>query len=110
MRGAPVQKLGPLILPPAHLHSIWNQISTGPRAEVPRRAALTRLTKFYGMARPSFRRHRLAGSSGGGMGMDIAVLGVDLGKNLCSVVGLDASGAVVMRRKVRRETLIRLAE
>ena len=42
--------------------------------------------------------------------MDIAVLGVDLGKNVCSVVGLDASGAVVMRRKVRRETLIALAE
>lgn len=42
--------------------------------------------------------------------MDIAVLGIDLGKNVCSVVGLDASGAVVMRRKVRRETLIRLAE
>ena len=37
--------------------------------------------------------------------MDISVLGVDLGKNVCSVVGLDASGAVVMRRKVRRETL-----
>ena len=44
------------------------------------------------------------------MDMDIAVLGVDLGKNVCSVVGLDASGAVVMRRKVRRETLIGLAE
>jgi len=40
--------------------------------------------------------------------MDIAVLGVDLGKNVCSVVGLDASGAVVMRRKVKRETLIAL--
>lgn len=36
----------------------------------------------------------------------ISVLGVDLGKNVCSVVGLDASGAVVMRRKMRRETLI----
>ena len=44
------------------------------------------------------------------MGMDIAVLGVDLGKNACSIVGLDASGAVVMRRKVKRETLIGLAE
>src|SRR5271170_1640952 len=43
-------------------------------------------------------------------GMDISVLGVDLGKNVCSVVGLGASGAVVMRRKVRRETLIALAE
>ena len=42
--------------------------------------------------------------------MDISVLGVDLGKNVCSVVGLDASGAVVMRRKVRRETLIAVAE
>ena len=38
--------------------------------------------------------------------MDIAVLGVDLGKNVCSVVGLNAFGAVVMRRRVRRETLI----
>jgi transposase len=43
------------------------------------------------------------------MGMDISVLGVDLGKNVCSVVGLDARGAVVMRRKMRRETLIVLA-
>ena len=42
--------------------------------------------------------------------MDITILGVDLGKNVCSVVGLDGSGAVVMRRKVRRETLIALAE
>ena len=42
--------------------------------------------------------------------MDISVLGVDLGKNVCSIVGLDPSGAVVMRRKVRRETLIALAE
>ena len=44
------------------------------------------------------------------MGMDIAVLGVDLGKNVCSVVGLDAFGTVVMRRKMRRETLIALAK
>jgi hypothetical protein len=43
-------------------------------------------------------------------GMDISGLGVDLGKNVCSVVGLDASGAVMMRRKARRETLIALAE
>ncbi len=40
----------------------------------------------------------------------ISVLGVDLGKNVCSVVGLNESGAVVMRRKMRRETLIGLAE
>jgi transposase len=40
--------------------------------------------------------------------MKIAVLGIDLGKNVCSVVGLDASGAVVLRRRVRRDTLIDL--
>jgi len=40
----------------------------------------------------------------------ISVLGVDLGKNACSVVGLDAFGKVVMRRRMRRETLIGLAE
>jgi hypothetical protein len=67
--------------------------------------------RVYGMARPSFRRRRLAGVSGGGRVMTtISVLGVDLGKNVCSVVGLDASGAVVMRRSMRRETLIGLAE
>jgi transposase len=41
---------------------------------------------------------------------NIAVLGIDLGKNVCTVVELDASGAVVMRRRMRRETLIGLAE
>jgi transposase len=40
--------------------------------------------------------------------MKISVLGIDLGKNVCSVVGLDASGAVVLRRRVRRDTLIGL--
>ena len=40
----------------------------------------------------------------------ISVFGVDLGKNVYSVVGLEASGAVVMRRRIRRETLIALAE
>src|SRR6187551_3821553 len=58
------------------------------------------------MARPSHRRLTIADATKGGTEMDIAVLGIDLGKNVCSVVGLDASGAVVMRRKVRRETLI----
>jgi transposase len=66
----------------------------------------------YGMARPPSG----VGSPGvqkEELEMDltaISVLGVDLGKNVCSVVGLDRSGAVVMRRKVRRETLIALAE
>ncbi|WP_207100688.1 IS110 family transposase [Paracoccus shandongensis] len=38
--------------------------------------------------------------------MSISILGVDLGKNLCSVVGLDGSGAVVLRRRLRRSGLV----
>lgn len=38
--------------------------------------------------------------------MTIAVLGIDLGKNVCSVVGLDEHGVVVVRRRSRRDTLI----
>lgn len=41
--------------------------------------------------------------------MSIAVLGVDLGKNSCSVVGLDESGKVVLRRRMRRETVLTYA-
>ncbi|WP_157221195.1 IS110 family RNA-guided transposase [Flavisphingomonas formosensis] len=38
--------------------------------------------------------------------MSIVILGIDLGKNLCSVVGLDATGAVVLRRSMRRQTVL----
>ncbi len=41
--------------------------------------------------------------------MNIAVLGIDLGKNSCSVVGLDDRGRVVLRRRVHRDSLIKLA-
>jgi len=37
--------------------------------------------------------------------MDIAVLGIDLGKNSCSVAGLDEAGRVVLRRRVSRDGL-----
>jgi transposase len=40
--------------------------------------------------------------------MKVSVLGIDLGKNVCSIVGLDAFGAVVLRRRAKRETLIGL--
>ena len=36
----------------------------------------------------------------------IAVLGIDLGKNSCSLAGLDASGAVVLRRRMSREGVL----
>ena len=41
--------------------------------------------------------------------MQIAVLGIDLGKNSCSIVGLDEGGAVVLRRRMRREGVVKLA-
>ena len=41
--------------------------------------------------------------------MDIAVLGIDLGKNSCSVVGLDGSGQVILRRRMQRKTIVGLA-
>jgi transposase len=31
---------------------------------------------------------------------------VDLGKSSCSIVGVDAAGAVIIRRTMRRQTLI----
>ena len=40
--------------------------------------------------------------------MTIVTLGIDLGKHLNSVVGLDAEGQVVLRRRVRRATLAEL--
>src|SRR5580658_9907049 len=39
--------------------------------------------------------------------MEIAVVGIDLGKNKCSVVGLDAAGKVVTRRRMQRESVLK---
>jgi hypothetical protein len=41
--------------------------------------------------------------------MTIVILGIDLGKNSCSVAGLDESGAVVLRRRMRRPTILGFA-
>jgi transposase len=41
--------------------------------------------------------------------MQIAVLGIDLGKNSCSVGGLDATGRIVLRRRMNRDSVIKLA-
>lgn len=37
--------------------------------------------------------------------MNVAVVGIDLGKNSCSLVALDDNGAVVKRRRMRRESI-----
>lgn len=41
--------------------------------------------------------------------MSIVILGIDLGKNSCSIVGLDADGSVVVRRRMRRDGVIAFA-
>jgi transposase len=41
--------------------------------------------------------------------LEIAVLGIDLGKSSCSAVGLDAAGRVVLRRRLHRESVVELA-
>jgi transposase len=38
--------------------------------------------------------------------MDIVVLGIDLGKNVCSVLGLGAAGQVLVRRRMKRESVV----
>ncbi len=39
--------------------------------------------------------------------MDIEVLGIDLGKTVCSLAGLDANGAVVFRKRLQRHRLLK---
>jgi transposase len=41
--------------------------------------------------------------------MSIVILGIDLGKNSCSIVGLDADGWVVVRRRMRRDSVVAFA-
>jgi hypothetical protein len=41
--------------------------------------------------------------------MAVHVLGIDLGKNSCSVVAMDGSGRVLMRRRMQRGSIVRLA-
>ena len=51
-----------------------------------------------------------SGTSGGrSLPLQIAVLGIDLGKNSCSVVGLDGTGQVVLRRRMHREGVLEFA-
>ena len=41
--------------------------------------------------------------------MSIMILGIDLGKNSCSLAGLDGSGKVVLRRRLRRDGVLAFA-
>src|SRR3954463_9722353 len=59
-------------------------------------------------APPSWQR-KLSGARGKEADMEIAVLGIDLGKNSCSVVGLDGSGRAVLRRRMHRDAVVKLA-
>ena len=41
--------------------------------------------------------------------MTIQTLGIDLGKTLCSLAGLDAAGRVVLRKRIRRNNMLAFA-
>ena len=62
------------------------------------------------MARPFVSRlkAKLAGQSEEDRKMQIAVLGIDLGKNSCSLAGLDHAGRVVVRRRAGAAAVIHL--
>jgi len=38
--------------------------------------------------------------------VQLAMIGMDVGKNSCSLVGLDAAGKVLLRRRMRRDTVM----
>ena len=38
--------------------------------------------------------------------MSIVTLGIDLGKNVCSLAGMDGTGAVVLRKRLRRDRVL----
>src|SRR5215210_6975050 len=61
------------------------------------------------MARPFCRRVSSPVTQPEEKTMQIAVLGIDIGKNSCSIAGLDACGRIVLRRRLRRESVIKLA-
>jgi len=63
--------------------------------------------KFMGWPAPSASHVIVAGDSKGGRNqMKIAILGIDLGKNSCSLVGLDGQGKVVKRRRMRPASIV----
>ena len=41
--------------------------------------------------------------------MTIATLGIDLGKTICSIAGMDAKGHIVVRKRLRRHRVIEFA-
>jgi hypothetical protein len=42
--------------------------------------------------------------------MEVAILGIDLGKNVCSLIGFDGGGKVTLRRRMKREGLPAFAD
>ena len=42
--------------------------------------------------------------------MDIVIIGIDLGKYSCSLAGMDASGRVVLKWRMRRSSLERFTK
>src|SRR3984893_8183420 len=85
--------------------SRWSAMRRNFISALPRKCAA-----FYGMARPFGRWRyycrRFGDSKDGRSHMQIAVLGIDLGKNSCSLVGLDGQGTVIKRRRKRPASVV----
>jgi transposase len=94
---------GPLGVRP---HSIWNQISIFVLGLKRARIAAISAATFMEWPAPPSGTVSSSETQTEEQIMKIAVLGIDLGKNVCSMVGLDESGAVILRRRCRRDTLI----
>jgi hypothetical protein len=58
-----------------------------------------------GMVRPLGRVDAYNNRSEGGHIMEVQTVGIDLGKNVFHIVGLDAGGKVRLRRRVTRSPL-----
>ena len=65
-------------------------------------------TTVWKMSRLATTWLRVTGGTGIGA-MQIAVLGIDLGKNSRSAVGLDSSGGTVLVRRLSRDGVVQLA-
>ena len=87
--------------------SSWNQISIGLPPACRAAVSSTMAGKLMGWPAPSASHVIVAGDSNGGRNqMQIAILGIDLGKNSCSLVGLDGQGKVVKRRRMRPASIV----
>jgi transposase len=89
---------------------VLKQIPIGLPAASRRAISSRPAAKFMEWPAPRAGGNMIAGLPGDEeQNMAVSVLGIDLGKNSCSLVGFDASGCVVVRRRMRRDAVLAFA-